>query len=106
VDSYRKMELINMHLLEPPSGIEVIKRLLKKGLIEEFGDPDDKRAKRIRITPKGKSEVDLITPKMQKVFQRMTADMTLNEKLHVISYLRKINDFHIKKAKEFNFIHD
>ena len=32
-DSYRKMELINMHLLEAPSGIEVLKRLLKQELI-------------------------------------------------------------------------
>ena len=45
VDSYRKMELIKMHLMEPPSGIEVLKRLLNKELIEEFDDPDDKRAK-------------------------------------------------------------
>ena len=54
VDSYRKMELIKMHHIEPPSGIEVLKRLLKKELIVEFDDPDDKRAKRIRITDTGR----------------------------------------------------
>ena len=57
-DSYRKMELIKMHLIEPPSGIEVLKRLLKKQLIEEFDDPDDKRATRIRITDTGKKFLD------------------------------------------------
>jgi len=102
VDSYRKMELINMHIIEPPSGIEIIKRLLKKELIEEFDDPDDKRAKRVRITLKGKKEVAQFNPLMQKVYERMASEMTLNEKLHVISYLRKLNDYHLKNDKEFN----
>ena len=98
VDSYRKMELIKMHLVEPPSGIEVLKRLLKKQLIEEFDDPDDKRATRIRITDTGKKEIQVILPKMQDVFTSMSADMSLNEKLHVFSFLNHIKDYHIKKT--------
>ena len=83
-----------MHLLEPPSGIEVLKRLLKKSLIEEFNDPDDKRARRIRITQKGKTELHKVLPKMEKVFHSMTAEMSLNEKLHVVSFLKSMNEFH------------
>ena len=101
VGSYRKMELIKLHLLEPPSGIEVLKRLLKKGLIEEFDDPDDKRAKRVRISAKGKSEIDKTIPKMQDVFIAMTAEMSLNEKLHVISFLKKMNEYHVLNVKRF-----
>jgi DNA-binding MarR family transcriptional regulator len=93
-DSYRKMELIKMHHLEPPSGIEVLKRLLKKGLIAEFDDADDKRAKRIRITEKGKKELQRIMPKMKEVFQLMTAELSLNEKLHAVGFLKQMNDFH------------
>jgi DNA-binding MarR family transcriptional regulator len=92
------MELIKMHLIEPPSGIEVLKRLLKKQFIEEFDDPDDGRAKRIRITETGKQEIQVIFPKMQDVFSSMTADMSLNEKLHVVSFLKHMNDYHIKKT--------
>jgi len=95
-DSYRKMELIKMHHVEPPSGVEVLKRLLNKQLIKEFDDPDDKRAKRIRITETGKKEIQEILPKMQKVFDLMTAEMSLNEKLHVVSFLKQMNNFHIK----------
>jgi len=97
VDSYRKMELIKMHHIEPPSGIEVLKRLLKKELIEEFDDPDDGRAKRIRITETGTKEIRAIMPKMQNVFKSMTAEMSLHEKLHVVSFLKQMNDYHIKK---------
>jgi DNA-binding MarR family transcriptional regulator len=96
VNSYRKMELIKMHHIEPPSGIEVLKRLIHKGLIEEFDDPDDKRAKRVCITDRGREEVKNIMPKMTEVFRLMTAGMSLNEKLHVIAFLRQMNDFHKK----------
>jgi len=98
VDSYRKMELIKMHQLEPPSGIEVLKRLLKKGFISEFDDADDKRAKRIRITEKGKNELKRIMPEMKKVFHLMTAELSLNEKLHAVGFLKQMNDFHAHSA--------
>ena len=93
-DSFRKMELIKMHHLEPPSGIEVLKRLLKKGFIAESDDAEDKRAKRISITGKGKKELQSIMPKMKEVFHLMTAELSLNEKLHAIGFLKQMNDFH------------
>ena len=85
-----------MHHIEPPSGIEVLKRLIGKGLIEEYDDPDDKRAKRIRITVKGKKELKIIMPKMKEVYRLMTAEMSLGEKLHVLAFLKQMNDFHSK----------
>lgn len=94
VESYRKMELINIHLLEAPSGIEVIKRLLKKEMIEEFDDIDDKRAKRIRITNRGYEEIEKLAPRMQEVYSKMTAKMSPNEKMHVVAFLRKLNTYH------------
>jgi DNA-binding MarR family transcriptional regulator len=93
-ESFRKMELIKMHHLEPPSGIEVLKRLLNKGLIEEFDDADDRRAKRIKITEKGKKELQVVMPKMSEVFRLMTAELSLNEKVHLLAFLKQMNDFH------------
>ena len=98
IDSYRKMELIKIHQLEPPSGIEVLKRLLKREFIEEFDDPDDRRAKRIRITETGQKKIQVILPKMKQVFSSMSAGMSLNEKLHVVSFLKIMNDYHMKKT--------
>lgn len=97
-DSFRKMELIKMHHLEPPSGIEVLKRLLNKGLIEEYDDADDRRAKRIKITDKGKKELQVVMPKMSEVFRLMTAELSLNEKLHMLAFLKQMNDFHTSSS--------
>lgn len=97
-DSYRKMELIKMHHLEPPSGIEVLKRLLNKGFIEEFDDADDKRAKRIKITIKGKKELQVVMPKMSEVFRLMTAELSLNEKVHMLAFLKRMSGFHTNSS--------
>lgn len=100
VDSYRKMELIKMHHLEPPSGIEVLKRLLKRAFIEEFDDPDDGRAKRIKITDSGRQKIQEILPKMNRVFSSMAAGMSLNEKLHVLAFLQQMNEYHLKNTSK------
>ena len=102
VGSYRKMELVKMHMMEAPSGIEVLKRLLAKEFIEEYDDPNDKRAKRVKITDKGIIELESCLPIMNQVFDQMTAEMSLSEKLHFIGALRDINDFHVANSKSFN----
>lgn len=100
VDSYRKMELVKMHMMEAPSGIEVLKRLLSKNLIEEFDDPDDGRAKRIRLTTKGKNELEQCIPLMNSVFKQMTGEMDLSQKLHFIGALKEINNFHSERKTQ------
>ena len=52
-ESMRKSEIIQLMLTEFTSGIEMLKRMEREGLIEEFPDPEDKRSKRVKITPKG-----------------------------------------------------
>jgi len=94
VESFRKMELIHIHLLEAPSGIEIIKRLLRKGLIEEFDDTEDRRAKRIRLTEKGKEETEKLIPRMQEVYTRMAGGLSDRDKLHLIGYLKELDEYH------------
>lgn len=95
-ESLRKMELINMHQLAAPSGIEILKRLLLKKMISEFDDEEDKRSKRVKITNKGQSEIKRLLPDMKKVYQRMSGDLDLNEKIRLISFLKELNDYHIE----------
>ncbi len=96
VDSYREMELIHIHLLEDASGIEVIKRLLNRGLIVEFNDPDDKRTKRLKISAEGKGILDNLSPKMSEVYAKMLADLSVKGKMQLASYLKALNDCHLE----------
>jgi DNA-binding MarR family transcriptional regulator len=89
-DSFRKMEIIEMHHLEAPTGIEIIKRLLKNKLIEEFADQEDRRAKRIKITTKGKKEVKETKPQIDRIFARFTEPLSLDEKIRLSGILDKL----------------
>lgn len=89
-NSFRKMELIEMHNLEAPTGIEVIKRLLSKGLIEEFNDLEDKRAKRVRLTEKGKQELERLKPLVDGKFNSFAKALSLNEKLILVATMNKL----------------
>jgi DNA-binding MarR family transcriptional regulator len=84
------MELVELHNLEAPTGIEIIKRLLKHKFIEEFPDPDDKRAKRIMITKNGKKELQTLKPKIDMIFNKFTDGLTLNEKIQISGILDKL----------------
>ncbi|MCB9044181.1 MAG: MarR family transcriptional regulator [Chitinophagales bacterium] len=89
-ESFRKMEIIEMHNLEAPTGIEIIKRLLKNDLIEEFADTEDKRAKRIKITTKGQNELTAIQPKIDTIFRDFSQKLNLNEKIQINGILNKL----------------
>jgi DNA-binding MarR family transcriptional regulator len=89
-DSFRKMEIVEMHNLEAPTGIEIIKRLLKNKFIEEFPDKEDRRAKRIKITKSGIKELKSIKTKMDKTFSEFTETLSLNERVQVSGILDKM----------------
>ena len=54
-----KTDLIRIMAFDKSTGMGVIKRLLKKGLVEEFPNPEDKRSKLLRLTKNGKKAVAL-----------------------------------------------
>jgi DNA-binding MarR family transcriptional regulator len=89
-DSFRKMEIVELHNLEAPTGIEIIKRLLKNEFIEEFPDQDDRRAKRIKITEKGTRELKSVKPEIDRVFSKFTEQIDLNEKIQLSGILDKL----------------
>ncbi len=79
-----------MHNLESPTGIEIIKRLLKKKLIEEFADEEDRRAKRIKISVVGLRELQELKPKIELVFGKFSAVLNLHEKIQLSGILNKL----------------
>ena len=89
-ESFRKMEIVELHNLEAPTGIEIIKRLQKNKLIEEFPDQEDRRAKRIKITERGIHELKTIKPKIDLIFSKFTEPLNLSEKIKISGILDKL----------------
>jgi DNA-binding MarR family transcriptional regulator len=92
--SMTKMELIDAHMQEKTSGIEIIKRLLKNGLAEQFNDETDKRSKRLVVTPKGQQVLLSIFPRMANVASLTGGNLTNEEKMQLIYLLNKLHIFH------------
>ncbi len=92
--SMTKSELIHENVVEFSSGIEVIKRLLRDGLIEEFDDPDDKRSKRVMITKKGREKVGKSVSEIEKISDLFPGSLESGHRIRLLSLLTQLRDFH------------
>jgi len=90
----RKTELIYANMLELSPGMEVVRRLLRHGFIEDFDDPDDRRSKRVRITAQGTSELAKISAQILKVSKIVVGNLTLAEKKQLLPILHKLTAYH------------
>lgn len=91
--SLSKTELINKLIMEKTSGTEVIKRLLKQEMIEEFDHPNDKRSILVAITAKGKKEVAELLPRMGLVGGVVVGNLSQAE-IGSLSFLLRKLDYH------------
>lgn len=94
VESMTKIQLIEKNVHEKPTGLEVIKRLLKHGLVDERNDETDKRSKRVFLTEKGKALFFATIEQMNKVATIVSGNLTLDEKKHLHKLLKKLEGFH------------
>ncbi|MEO0897417.1 MAG: winged helix DNA-binding protein [Bacteroidota bacterium] len=93
-ESLTKSELIHTNLLEFTSGIEIIKRLIKGGLIQEYADPNDKRSKRVELTEQGRGMFYSLLGPMNVVSHIVSGDLSNEEKALILPILIKLNNFH------------
>ena len=92
--SLTKSELISQHLLEITSGIEILKRLHKKGLVVMFDDPNDGRSKRVAITEAGSQVLEEQMAHMEQVSHVVAGNLRPEELGLILPALLKLNRFH------------
>jgi DNA-binding MarR family transcriptional regulator len=93
-ESMTKMQLIEKNIHEKPTGLEVIKRLLKHKIIGERDDENDKRSKRVFLTAKGKGIFFQTLSQMGEVSKIISGNLTASEKIQLFNLLKKLDDFH------------
>ncbi len=89
-----KSDLIQRNRHEKPTGMEIIRRLLALGLIAQTDDLDDRRSKRLTITPKGTEVSAQVAGQMTKVSTLLTGNLTIAEKVLLLQLLDKLENFH------------
>lgn len=90
----RKNKLIQKNTSEFTSGMEVIRRLERNELIESFLDPEDKRARRVKITKKGHKIFLEALPVLQQMGAIAVGELAEVEKQQLFELLNKLNYFH------------
>lgn len=90
----RKSDLIHYNTVEFSPGMEVIRRLLRNGLIEDYNDPNDGRSKKVRLSVAGRETLQEVRPKMDLVYQVLAGNLGLREKRQTLNGLRKLTNFH------------
>lgn len=89
-----KTELISYNLQEKTSGMEVIRRLIAGGLVEQWDNEEDKRGKLIRITDTGRKTLYRVFVEMGHVGRMIGGDLSDLEKLNLLYLLQKLENFH------------
>ena len=89
-----KSDLIQRNRHEKPTGMEIIRRLLALGLIAQSDDLDDRRSKRLTITPLGTEVSGQVAGQMGKVSTLLAGNLTIAEKLLLLQLLEKLENFH------------
>lgn len=101
-----KSELIYSMLSEFPSGVDVIKRLVGLGFLEEFPDETDKRSKRVRITASGRALAAQSRPIAERVANVVVGDLSEPEKTIFLDLLEQLSDLHDSHYKSLRATDD
>lgn len=86
-----KSEAIYNNIIELSSGTNMLIRMKKRGLVSEDEDIDDKRVKRLKVTPKGEQALQKAKDEVLKVAYMMMHDLSDGDKLLCIQLLKPID---------------
>ncbi len=93
-DKLPQSELIRKNIMEKASGNEVIKRLMRMGLIVEAEKTGDKRSKPIAISPLGRRVLIDILPKMKRVGDVVSGTLNNTERQLLTHLMAKLDHHH------------
>lgn len=89
----KKTDLINAHLTDYTTGMDIIKRLVNNGLLAEMPDTSDRRAKILEITAQGQSVLLEAERRVNEEAQMFLACTSMNKWKKTIPLFEKLNDF-------------
>ena len=103
--SINKTNLIAYNVAEVPTGMDIIKRLVKNGLVTERVDKEDRRIKLLEATPSGNAAFFAAMQQMEKVGRIVVGKLNENQKDELLELLEKLDHFHERiytESKEYN----
>jgi hypothetical protein len=99
---FKKIDVLRMCIQEKSSGNEVLKRLLRDGMLQERDNPADARSKLLSLTDKGRTQYGLIQNGIQKMAGHIVGNLSIEEKNHLLQILMKLHQYHHPYFEENN----
>ena len=94
-----KKEVCLANATEFTTGVDILRRLLKHGLIQETPDDRDGRAKRLLLTEKGLCTVHQVYEQLAQLQNSVLADLDDVERKHFLQTLKYLNNYHFQFFK-------
>lgn len=95
IGSMTKTELITSTVTEIPSGMDIIKRLEKAGLIISYPDEQDRRATRVKLSDEGRRFfTESVLPRMDNLPRLVLGNLSPIEQKQLLHILLKLHAFH------------
>jgi DNA-binding MarR family transcriptional regulator len=106
----KKTEVIYANLFELSSGTDMLNRMKERGLIKEYGDQEDKRSKRIELTPRGERVSEICIASIERNAIMLMHDLSDDDKDLCIQLLKNVEIkfsalWQKHKGKEFDEIY-
>lgn len=89
-----KTELIQRNIHEKPTGTEVIKRLLARGLLQEQASATDRRSKLLTVTEAGRELLLGLFARMSQVAEIAAGNLSAAERHQLVRLLLKLDAYH------------
>ena len=97
LDNPAKSDVYLDTITELTTGSKIMKRLITLGLIKETEDKLDKRIKRVKLTTKGKNELEVIKNIIDTNNNQVLAYLPIDIKENLIISLKEIDNFNTEK---------
>jgi DNA-binding MarR family transcriptional regulator len=94
MDRPNKKELCRELLIENSTGVEITRRLAKKGLLLEEADEKDRRSARLSLTEKGKTVMRQLYEQLSPVYAGFLDALNPEEKKQLVTLLARLNEVH------------
>ena len=92
--SLAKSALIREQVLEIPTGMDILKRLIQRGLVELDPEQTDRRSKKVRLTATGMQTVQELLSVIGPAGQLVSAPLSRAQKEQVLELLEHLDRFH------------
>ncbi len=100
LDNPTKSEVYRDTVTELSTGSQIMRRLIHLKFVQDTPDETDNRAKRVKLTTKGKSTLESILNDFEFTVKLKTLNLDYKTKTELMNILRSLNLFHTRMYQQ------